>query len=302
MKRVLITMMALTIASSLYADKGMLRITTEPGDAQIFIDGIRKGSSPAMAGQSFAIKLSEGEHAVVAKIPIDTATEKRAEKSVFLADDTMQSVHLKLGKAMSEDARAKVTAGSQTITFRGLTYKTVTSPYTGMVWLDRNLGAKQACKSFDDEACYGDYYQWGRDADGHEEPESTSFTIAKEGPFDWDSSDDSGKRREAFWRQTDGSGICPAGFRVPTIAELKAETLDQGMKNREDMAASFLVLPAAGGRSNSDGSLFFRGDSGGIWSVSLKEREAQSLDFGSGNARGGSGVRAGGFSVRCFKD
>jgi len=50
----------------------------------------------------------------------------------------------------------------------GVTYGTVTSPYTGRVWLDGNLGASQVCTAYNDSTCYGDYYQWGRGTDGHE--------------------------------------------------------------------------------------------------------------------------------------
>jgi len=62
------------------------------------------------------------------------------------------------------------------ITHNGVKYDTVTSPYTGRVWLDRNLGASQVCTSATDTACYGDYYQWGRGHDGHQS--SSSLTTA----------------------------------------------------------------------------------------------------------------------------
>ena len=39
---------------------------------------------------------------------------------------------------------------------------------TGKIWMDRNLGATQAATSSTDAASYGDLYQWGRAADGHE--------------------------------------------------------------------------------------------------------------------------------------
>jgi hypothetical protein len=58
------------------------------------------------------------------------------------------------------------------ITHNGTSYGTVKSPYTGKIWLDRNLGASQVCdrnNSFTDnndyvtsqQNCFGDYYQWG---------------------------------------------------------------------------------------------------------------------------------------------
>ena len=46
------------------------------------------------------------------------------------------------------------------IIHNGLTYCKVTSPYTSKVWLDRNIGAGQVCKNFNDIGCYGGYYNW----------------------------------------------------------------------------------------------------------------------------------------------
>src|SRR5574344_2515705 len=55
----------------------------------------------------------------------------------------------------------------------------VTNPTTGRIWMDRNLGASQVATSSTDEAAYGDLYQWGRAADGHESrTSSTSTTLA----------------------------------------------------------------------------------------------------------------------------
>lgn len=48
---------------------------------------------------------------------------------------------------------------------------TVTYPdgTTGtQTWLDRNLGAKRAAITYDDNMAFGSYFQWGRKADGHE--------------------------------------------------------------------------------------------------------------------------------------
>jgi len=40
----------------------------------------------------------------------------------------------------------------------GIEYLTVTSPDTGKIWLDRNLGASQVCTSSTDSSCYGNLY------------------------------------------------------------------------------------------------------------------------------------------------
>jgi hypothetical protein len=44
----------------------------------------------------------------------------------------------------------------------------VINPITGRTWMDRNLGASQVATSSTDANSYGDLYQWGRRADGHQ--------------------------------------------------------------------------------------------------------------------------------------
>jgi hypothetical protein len=44
----------------------------------------------------------------------------------------------------------------------------VTNVATGRIWMDRNLGAMQVATSSTDADSYGDLYQWGRGADGHQ--------------------------------------------------------------------------------------------------------------------------------------
>jgi len=147
------------------------------------------------------------------------------------------TINLKSGSA-SKSASFNVNI-QKAIKFRGLTYGVVTSPHTNRVWLDRNLGAKKVCeKVFRDDECLGGLYQWGREADGHEKIDSVATTTQATdldatnvagkfvtGARDWLASgiDDNGSIRSANWAKTDGSSICPAGFRVPTVSEIKSE-------------------------------------------------------------------------------
>ena len=191
--------------------------------------------------------------------------------------------------------------------FRGLEYCKVTSPYTGKIWLDRNMGAKQVCTAFDDEECYGDYYQWGRKTDGHQvfdsETNTTKATdvenaggdfIITNSTWDWVASgvDDDGSIRSANWSKTDGEYACPAGYRVPTIDELEAEFLGYD---------SFLKLPSAGYRTRYDGSFHDVESWGGLWSSSDNGSYARGIGFGSGGPDWDYGDRAEGISVRCIK-
>lgn len=55
----------------------------------------------------------------------------------------------------------------------------VYNPATGQTWMDRNLGASRAATSMNDEQAYGDLYQWGRAADGHQKRNSgTTSTLS----------------------------------------------------------------------------------------------------------------------------
>lgn len=85
----------ITLATIAHADQGLLRITTDPVDAQIFINGQKKGNSPSEEGNSFAVKLPEGEYVVEAHKSTDNK-DYYGMKSVFVANDTLQTVRLSL--------------------------------------------------------------------------------------------------------------------------------------------------------------------------------------------------------------
>src|SRR5690606_10736090 len=59
--------------------------------------------------------------------------------------------------------------GSVEFTYAGktVTYTTVRAN-DGNIWLQQNLGAKRVAQAIDDEQGYGDLFQWGRWADGHQ--------------------------------------------------------------------------------------------------------------------------------------
>ena len=110
--------------------------------------------------------------------------------------------------------------GESTLTHNGTEYSCVVSPHTDKVWLDRNLGASAVCTALDDTACYGDYYQWGRNFNGHEKSTSdvtekladdvndagTEFIKYSSSPLDWVSYaiDDAGATRNANWSKQMG--------------------------------------------------------------------------------------------------
>ncbi len=210
-------------------------------------------------------------------------------------------------------ATRTVTVTTFSITHNGTTYGAVISPYTGKVWLDRNLGAARVCQSFNDTACYGDYYQWGRNFDGHQDNmsglTSTRMTsihnvgsLFVKNNWDWVSHgvDDNGTLRSAEWSKLDGSSICPIGFRVPTIAELRAETVDHGVSSATDAYNNFLKLPAAGYRDGDGaGSIHGKDTFVNLFSSTpiSNSEDAEDLQIaGSDDSSRGDGR-----SIRCIK-
>ena len=203
----------------------------------------------------------------------------------------------------------KSVLSTATIIWKGKSYGQVISPFTGKIWLDRNLGASRVARAVDDNQSYGDYYQWGRAADGHQESNSTTtatlatdinainanskFITKYNTPYDWTTADTDGSLRSTVWSKTDGSSVCPVGYRVPTINELIAE------KNNTTAFDSFLKFPSAVDRYYGDGSLTNQ-KQGMVWSSS--PHLSKSISFSS--VYGGTYyfMRANGFSVRCLKD
>ena len=207
-----------------------------------------------------------------------------------------------------------------TLVHHGFEYSTVTSPYTGRVWLDRNLGASQVCTALNDTKCYGDYYQWGRNADGHEKILNTSTTETRANNIenvghnkfivnpdwnndDWVNIDSNGSLRQTQWSLTDGTSVCPKGYRVPTITELKLETLDSGIDTNVKAFDSFLKIPSAGNRY-VDSELYYANTGAFIWSSSATDSfpAAQIIRYLDGNGDVNSNVRTAATSIRCIKD
>ena len=190
----------------------------------------------------------------------------------------------------------------------------VTNPETGQTWMDRNLGASRPAASSTDSEAYGDLYQWGRGADGHQnrnssnttnlsdsdQPGHRDFILSPDSPRNWRS-----PQNDNLWQGVDGiNNPCPPGYRLPTHAEWHTERESWDSDDAEGAFGSPLKLPMAGKRSAHTGSLGHAGSHGGYWSSTAIGSNAQYLYFFSSDSgidlRGRS--RALGGSVRCLED
>ena len=190
---------------------------------------------------------------------------------------------------------------------------TVINPTTGNIWMDRNLGASQVATSSTDAASFGDLYQWGRAADGHQirtsgtitalsssdTPGHDSFILAPNSPWDWRN-----PQNTNLWQGV-VSGVnntCPVGYRLPTDAEWDAERSSWSTNDAAGAFASPLKLPVAGYRGGSNGSLDNVGSGGFYWGSTVSSTYSRSLFFNSSFAGMFMDNRAFGLSVRCIKD
>ena len=178
--------------------------------------------------------------------------------------------------------------------------------YGSQTWMDRNLGARRVATALNDVLSYGNHYQWGRPADGHEisvwngatptsgrgfydatalealatsdAPGNANFILTNVTPFDWRSDNNNNR-----WA-TANQGPCPVGYHVPTDAQWATADTFGAWNNNTDTFNSGLKLPSAGNRNRRNGLLNNQGAHGDYWSSTVNTvsgTNARSLHFRS---------------------
>jgi uncharacterized protein (TIGR02145 family) len=174
--------------------------------------------------------------------------------------------------------------------------------------MDRNLGAVNTNDG-------GDYYQWGRKADGHQcrnsdttsvlsttdLPNHAKFIIATNSPNDWRNTPNNN-----LWQGVNGANNpCPNGYRIPTIIELA-----------DEIFANATMFIRSNFRRGIDGQVNqpYNAHDGGpfanYWSSSINGNYSLSRSFigffgnpsTSINNQTNINNRSDGLSVRCIQD
>lgn len=197
----------------------------------------------------------------------------------------------------------------------------VTNPFTGKTWMDRNLGADRVALSSNDAQAYGSLFQWGRFGDGHQcvyryagnnfntsfhsstlsnvdQPPHGNFILVGTFPNNWRS-----PQNADLWQGGNGvNNPCPSGYRVPTELEWIEEKNSWDTENATGAFASPLKLPLAGYRNRSNGSIFSSGSNGFYWSSTVNGNYSSYMFFDNNSANTNAEARAQGNTVRCIKN
>jgi hypothetical protein len=182
----------------------------------------------------------------------------------------------------------------------------VTNPITGRTWMDRNLGASRVALSSTDSEAFGDLFQYGRVADGHElrtsgtttilsstdVPGHGNFILASSIPYDWRN-----PQNMNLWQ-----GVIADGWRLPTIDEFETERKSWSSSDAAGAFASPLKLALGGYRYHGDGSFYGVGTFARIWASDPWDYYSRFIYVANNIAYMSQFTRASGNSVRLIKD
>jgi uncharacterized protein (TIGR02145 family) len=174
----------------------------------------------------------------------------------------------------------------------------------GIRWATRNVDAPGTFVTHPENA--GMFYQWGSNVGWSNSDPLT----ATDGNNTWRILSETG----SLWQRS--KDPCPAGWRIPTRAELESLTNTTfvtrewttvngvvGYRFTDITSAASLFLPAVGSRSNFTGNLYQVFKAGFYWSSSPDiTSSVYNLFFDSEYFGMNHGFRMSGFSIRCVAE
>lgn len=223
--------------------------------------------------------------------------------------------------------------GSVTFMYNGqsVTHTSVRAA-DGKIWLQQNLGATQVATTATDAASYGDLFQWGRWADGHQlrtsinqqvttlsnntpagiAPGNANFLRNTVQPLWWGGSATTtpagNPQISDTWAAgaptaTNGTDPCSAlgaGWRMPTKLEWDAVRTAESITNLATGFSSNLKLPYSGYRNGANGSIQGVGNANLYWSATNKDAQYPYAVYNGGSVD--YWQRAYASTCRCVKE
>ncbi|MCC5935471.1 MAG: hypothetical protein JJU35_14585 [Balneolales bacterium] len=296
---------------SLTPHTGSLQIIVLPSDAQVRLIDDKGEVKQMWVGSRTLGELLAGNYI------IELSANGYDTKNESVVINRSEDIGLRLemiGNNSTVEGNISGTAASPDLRFRDLetVVVEVVSLRTSRIWMDRNLGALHAAESPTDSDAFGDLYQWGRGADGHQKRSSFNRSILSETDNPNSGSFILSTRRHSNWRVSNSGNLwqgvngvnnpCPTGFRLPTRAEWQQEQPSHGIDDANTAYDSPLKLTLAGMRNGFDGRIQRDARIGYYWTSSISGTEAQYFEINYRQNELGSISRASGLSVRCIKD
>lgn len=241
---------------------------------------------------------------------------------------------LGIAQAKAQDPGLTVgSTGSVTFTYNGQSVShTSVRAADGKIWLQQNLGATQVAATATDAASYGDLFQWGRWADGHQlrtsinqqvttltnntpagiAPGNANFLRNNVQPLWWggsatttpagnpQASDTWGPGAPTATNGTDPCSGLGAGWRMPTKAEWDAVRTAENITNLASGFSSNLKLPYSGYRNGANGGIQQAGYANFYWTATNKDAQYPYAVFNGGSVDYWSRGYAG--TCRCIKE
>lgn len=211
----------------LAAEPGVLLVATEPGDAQLFVDGRALGRTPAEPGAVLALELPEGSHTLEARKAIDEHREWYARREgLQVSDAPMPAITLELeqrltpaGEALRATETARRQAREETLTARFVPNAdgTVTDTATGLMWTRCSVGQSWTGERCSGEASKLSWTQAVRAAESAEVAGHDDWRLPSREELHALTYCSTGRR---FALDRDGAGgSCEGDFKRPTILE-----------------------------------------------------------------------------------
>ena len=259
-------------------------------------------ASVSLNHSTLTLIVGESQRLIATILPADATNQNvrwtSSDEAVATVDDNGLVTAVSLGTATITAQAGSQTAVCEIIVYDR--YNAVGVVINGVRWATRNVDAPGTFADNPQDA--GMLYQWNRRIGWS----STNPMTDSNGNTTWDSSIPAGT---AWYAENDP---CPAGWRVPTQAELTnlrnqpniwvSNWNDTGINGRLfGTAPNQIFLPAAGNRYIG-GWLNSVGTIGDYWSSTQVGRNAMVLWFTSTHSGANDIDRTNGFSVRCVAD